>query len=63
MLSITCFIKVISKVKIKNKIVSFIPTPLNYADGAKDINNIINKIAKLSEKNYEFKSIRDASVS
>ena len=99
--------KVISKVEIKNKIVRFIPTPLDYVDGTKDINNIINKIAKLpeetlasffyhpniefeyikigrdkaghsiythsenssqsikvfSEKNYEFKSIRDSAVS
>lgn len=101
--------KAISKVEIKNRIVRFIPTPLDYVDGAKDINNMINKIAKLpeqtlasffyhpniefeyinigrdkaghstytysensplhqllkvfSEKNYEFKSIRDASVS
>lgn len=42
--------KTISKVKIGDKIVRFIPTPLNYVDGSEDLNNMINKINELPEK-------------
>ncbi|MFL0197463.1 DUF2334 domain-containing protein [Clostridium sp. WILCCON 0269] len=61
--------KVISKVKIQNKTVSFIPTPLDYVDGAKYINNMINRIYILPKKtlasffyhpNIEFEYIKIA---
>ncbi|WP_446897389.1 DUF2334 domain-containing protein [Clostridium sp. LBM24168] len=41
---------VVRKVKIQNKIVSFIPTPLDYVDGVKYMDNMINKIYKLPKK-------------
>lgn len=61
--------KGITKVKIENRIVKFIPTPLNYVDGVKDLNNMINKITKLPAKslasffyhpNIEFEYIKIA---
>lgn len=42
--------KVITKVEIQNKIIKFIPTPLDYVDGVKDIDNMINKISELPEE-------------
>ncbi|KAA8665193.1 DUF2334 domain-containing protein [Clostridium sp. WLY-B-L2] len=42
--------KAISKVKIQNRVVSFIPTPLDCVNGAKCIDNMIDRIYTLPKK-------------